>query len=62
MGGLHIDTEMHVLTAENKPLPGLYAAGEICSGFNGEDRISGNAILEALCGGMIAGKNVTAGK
>ena len=62
MGGVHVDTDMRVLTAGGAPLPGLYAAGEICSGLNGEDRISGNAILEALCGGMIAGKNVTAGK
>lgn len=57
MGGIHIDTEMRALTTEGTPMPGLYAAGEICSGFHGDDRISGNAILEAICGGMIAGTN-----
>ena len=62
MGGVHVDTDMRVLTAGGAPLPGLYAAGEICSGLNGEDRISGNAILEALCGGMIAGRSVVGDK
>ncbi len=57
MGGIHIDTEMRALTTEGTPMPGLYAAGEICGGFHGDDRISGNAILEAICGGMIAGTN-----
>lgn len=62
MGGIHIDTEMRALTADGSPFPGLYAAGEICGGLQGDDRISGNAILEAICGGMIAGANAAQGK
>lgn len=62
MGGIHVDTEMHALSADGTAFPGLYAAGEICGGLHGDDRISGNAILEAICGGMIAGANAAQGK
>ena len=34
LGGLHTDLEGRVLNRENKPVPGLYAAGEV-SGFGG---------------------------
>lgn len=60
MGGIHVDTQMRALKADGTPFAGLYAAGEICGGLQGDDRISGNAILEAFCGGMIAGRTVNA--
>lgn len=37
-------------------IPGLYAAGEVTGGLNGSNRLSGNAIPEALVLGARAGK------
>jgi succinate dehydrogenase/fumarate reductase flavoprotein subunit len=44
-GGLPIDTELRVLDEQNRPIPGLYAAGEIV----GAGATSGNA----FCSGML---------
>ncbi len=38
-------------------LPGLYVAGEVVGGANGANRLSGNAITEALVFGRRAGKS-----
>jgi len=39
-------------------IPGLYAAGEVCGGVHGANRLSGNAITEALVEGKVAGSEV----
>jgi flavocytochrome c len=57
MGGLHINTRAQVIDAEGKVIPGLYAAGEITGGIHGTNRIGGNAILDIIAFGRIAGKN-----
>ena len=51
MGGVRVDEEMatHV--------PGLYAAGEAVGGASGANRLSGNAIPEALVFGETAGRH-----
>ncbi|WP_424811186.1 FAD-binding protein [Roseococcus sp. YIM B11640] len=49
MGGIRVDTRMRT------NLPGLLAAGEAVGGANGANRLSGNAITEALAFGRIAG-------
>lgn len=49
MGGVRVDTAMRT------NLPGLLAAGEAVGGANGANRLSGNAITEALAYGRIAG-------
>ena len=41
-------------------VPGLYAAGEAVGGANGANRLSGNAITEALAFGRAAGRNAAA--
>jgi succinate dehydrogenase/fumarate reductase flavoprotein subunit len=38
-------------------VPGLYAAGEAVGGANGANRLSGNAITEALVFGRLAGES-----
>jgi succinate dehydrogenase/fumarate reductase flavoprotein subunit len=38
-------------------LPGLYAAGEVTGGVQGENRLGGNSLLDVLVFGRIAGKN-----
>jgi succinate dehydrogenase/fumarate reductase flavoprotein subunit len=49
MGGVVADARMRT------PLPGLFAAGEAVGGANGANRLSGNAITEALVFGRRAG-------
>lgn len=39
-------------------LPGLYAAGEVCGGVHGANRLSGNAVTEILVEGKVVGKTV----
>jgi succinate dehydrogenase / fumarate reductase, flavoprotein subunit len=49
MGGVRVDTNMRTR------IEGLYAAGEAVGGANGANRLSGNAITEALVFGQRAG-------
>jgi succinate dehydrogenase/fumarate reductase flavoprotein subunit len=51
MGGVEVDTDMA------STVPGLYAAGEIAGGANGANRLSGNALPEALVFGERAGES-----
>jgi succinate dehydrogenase / fumarate reductase, flavoprotein subunit len=51
MGGVVADAAMQT------ELPGLLAAGEVVGGANGANRLSGNAITEALVFGRRAGKS-----
>jgi succinate dehydrogenase/fumarate reductase flavoprotein subunit len=49
-GGVHINVK-----AETK-VPGLYAAGEICGGVHGKNRLMGNSQLDLYVFGRRAGK------
>ncbi|HXW23707.1 MAG TPA: FAD-binding protein [Xanthobacteraceae bacterium] len=51
MGGIAADAHMQT------DVPGLYAAGEAVGGANGANRLSGNAITEALVFGRRAGRS-----
>ena len=51
MGGIAVDAQMQT------GLPGLYAAGEAVGGANGANRLSGNAVTEALVFGRQAGRS-----
>jgi succinate dehydrogenase/fumarate reductase flavoprotein subunit len=51
MGGIAVDTAMRT------GLPGLYAAGEAVGGAHGANRLSGNAVTEALVFGREAGRS-----
>jgi len=51
MGGIAVDANM------STRLPGLYAAGEAVGGANGANRLSGNAVTEALVFGRKAGRS-----
>ncbi len=62
MGGVRIDTASHVLDKEGKPIPGLYAAGEVTGGIHGTNRVGGNAIPDALGRGNLAGARAAAGE
>jgi succinate dehydrogenase flavoprotein subunit len=54
MGGVKTDADM------SAGLPGLYVAGEVAGGANGANRLSGNAITEALVFGRRAGRSAAA--
>jgi succinate dehydrogenase flavoprotein subunit len=54
MGGVKADATMAT------DVPGLYVAGEVVGGANGANRLSGNAITEALVFGRRAGKSAAA--
>jgi len=54
MGGVTADAGMAT------ELPGLFAAGEVVGGANGANRLSGNAITEALVFGRRAGRSAAA--
>jgi succinate dehydrogenase/fumarate reductase flavoprotein subunit len=51
MGGVRADETLQTR------VPGLYACGEAVGGANGANRLSGNAITEALVFGACAGRN-----
>ena len=57
MGGLKIDTGTHVIGKDGKPIPGLFAAGEVTGGVHGANRLGGNSISETITFGRIAGKS-----
>ena len=57
MGGVRINPETQVLTETGEPIPGLYAAGEVCGGIHAGNRLGGNAVADTVVFGRIAGRN-----
>lgn len=45
MGGLEIDSETRVIDLNGKPIPGLFAAGEVAGGVHGANRLGGSSLL-----------------
>lgn len=59
--GLRIDRDAHVLNVANRPIPGLFAAGETTGGILGDCYVGGgNSITNAIVFGRIAGRNAAA--
>jgi fumarate reductase flavoprotein subunit len=52
LGGLSVDTDLRVLDEKGKPIPSLFAAGEVVGGWHGDDRYGGNAVA----GNIVFGK------
>ena len=40
-----------------KPIPGLYAAGEVAGGVHGNNRLGGNSLLDCVVFGRVAGRH-----
>ena len=58
MGGVVINENAEVISANtHKPIPGLYAGGEVAGGVHGASRLGTVAVIDALTFGMIAGEN-----
>ncbi|MDR2106857.1 MAG: FAD-binding protein, partial [Coriobacteriales bacterium] len=63
MGGLKTDLDLHVLDAENKPVPGLFATGNNMGGrflVEYPVTVAGLSLGTALSFGRLAGKNAAA--
>ena len=54
MGGLEITPEAEIKSAQG-PIPGLFAAGEICGGVHGANRLGGSSLLGCVVYGRVAG-------
>ena len=62
MGGVSIDELTHALKADGTPVPGLYCAGEITGVVHGANRLGGNAIVDFVVFGQIAGEQAAKGE
>ena len=62
VGGLVIDKDAQVLDTGNKPIPGLYAAGEVANGsfYYNVYSVCGSAVGHAIIFGRIAARMATA--
>jgi fumarate reductase flavoprotein subunit len=60
-GPVRINERMEVLDKQDSPIPGLYAAGAITSGWQAHDyHLSGSALGYSINSGRIAGENAAA--
>ena len=63
MGGVNVNTNAQALDVMNdKPIPGLYVAGEATGGVHGAVRLGSCATIDCLVFGRIAGQNAAAEK
>jgi len=58
MGGVVIDLSCRVLNASGKPIPGLYAVGELTglAGVNGKCTLEGTFLGASILTGRVAGR------
>ena len=55
-GGLRINADARVMDLNHRPVPHLFAAGEITGGIHGAGRLGGCALTECIVFGRIAGQ------
>jgi len=55
MGGIKIDEKAEAIGKDGKVIPGFYAAGEVTGGIHGTNRLGGNALVDTIVFGRIAG-------
>ena len=60
MGGLEIDAEARVIDKSGKPIPGLFAAGEVAGGVHGANRLGGSSLLGCVVFGRVSGDTAAA--
>jgi len=59
MGGLEIGTDSSVHDSNQKPIPGLYACGELAGGVHGANRLGGSSLLGCVVFGRVAGDSAS---
>lgn len=57
MGGVKVNTNSEVISKDENPIPGLYAAGEVTGGIHGGNRLGGNAVTDTIVFGRNAAKS-----
>jgi flavocytochrome c len=55
-GGIGINSNAQVIDLHNRPIPRLFAAGEVCGGIHGASRLGSCALPECIVFGRIAGQ------
>jgi tricarballylate dehydrogenase len=60
-GGLKVDTDARVLDTEGRPMPGLFATGEIIGDFFYFTSGAGTGLMRGAVFGRIAGEKAAAG-
>jgi FAD-dependent fumarate reductase len=55
MGGVAINEHSEVLNKDRNAIPGLWAAGEVTGGIQGENRLGGSSLLECVVFGRTVG-------
>ncbi len=60
-GGLRVDTRASVLDTEDRPIPGLYAAGELVGGLFYQNYPGGAGLMAGAVFGRLAGESAAAG-
>jgi len=55
MGGLRVSAATEVETPQGKPVPGLWAAGEVMGGTHGINRLGGSSLLDCVVFGRVSG-------
>lgn len=58
MGGVDINDQANIKDTSDKPIPGLFAAGEMCGGVHGANRLGGSSLLGCVVFGRTAGDSV----
>ena len=56
VGGLAINAQAQCLNEQREVIKGLYAAGEVCGGVHGGNRLAGCSLLDCIVFGRRAGK------
>ncbi|KAF9174525.1 hypothetical protein BGX21_000902 [Mortierella sp. AD011] len=59
MGGVDINDEASIKDTTDKTIPGLFAAGEMCGGVHGANRLGGSSLLGCVVFGRTAGDSVS---
>ncbi|KAG0046242.1 hypothetical protein BGZ83_008563 [Gryganskiella cystojenkinii] len=59
MGGVDINDQAAIKDLADTPIPGLFAAGEMCGGVHGANRLGGSSLLGCVVFGRTAGDSVS---
>ena len=57
-GGIRINADAEVLDVLGNAIPGLYAAGEVCGGTHGSNRLGGHGLAECVVFGRVAAEQI----
>jgi len=61
-GGVGITSKAQVVNLNHRPIPHLFAAGEVCGGIHGASRLGSCSLTECVVFGRIAGQQAAASK